>query len=372
MNTFNASRLQLARERRSLFKKEFAERCGVTPETVTRWETAQKKPSPDAQARIAEELMFPESFFLRPTLDGLGPDAPFFRARSKMTARQRKAALASGTLACELAMWIEERFLLPEVNLPRYDDQVPKIAAECLRTEWMLGIQPISNMIRLLESRGILVFSLAQDCSDLDAFSFWAGKRPIVLLNTMKSAERSRFDAAHELFHLIGHKEGASGRKEEAEADEFAGALLLPEEDVRSRIRRVVSLQSLIEAKKRWGISLAAMVYSLHKLQILSDWQYRTFYIEMSKRKYTKQEPEPISRENSSVLSQVFATLKTQNVTPRSIAMELDWPYDQLKEFLLGLGATVFSIDGGGSDSIPGGRDHLRLVGANTAHRTQR
>ena len=123
-------------------------------------------------------------------------------------------------------------------------------------------------MIHLLESRGALVFSLTQDCHELDAFSFWSGKRPIVLLNTMKSAERSRMDAAHELMHLLCHREGTS-RREEEEANSFAGAFLMPKGDVYKRIRKVYNLHQLIDSKQRWGVALSALVYRLRELELI-------------------------------------------------------------------------------------------------------
>lgn len=56
-------------------------------------------------------------------------------------------------------------------------------------------------MIHLLEAHGVRVLSLTQECREVDAFSLWL-QQPFVFLNTQKSGEHSRFDAAHELGHL--------------------------------------------------------------------------------------------------------------------------------------------------------------------------
>lgn len=361
MSAFNPARLVLARERRGLLRKELAVRCGVTPQTVSNWESGANPPAPEAVSRIAAELGFLESFFLRPDLDRLPAGAASFRARTKIPARQKHAALAAGDLARELAAWTEARFELPAVRLPNLEGQPPDLAAQVIRAEWLLGEKPIPNMIHLLESRGVLVFSLAQDCHELDAFSFWSGGRPIVLLNTMKTPERSRIDAAHELFHLVAHKE-ETGKEEEEDADAFAGALLMPPHDVRRHIPRVLGLNHLIQEKQRWGVSLAALVYRLHKLGIATDWQYRSLFMELSKRGYRSSEPRSIAREGSALLTKVFESLKSQGVTPRRVAIELGWSIEQLQEFLLGLGAALLALDGGGSGSGPGRRNHLRLV----------
>jgi Zn-dependent peptidase ImmA (M78 family) len=84
-----------------------------------------------------------------------------------------------------------------------------------------------------------------------------------VFLNAFKSAERSRLDAAHELAHLVLHKHGGprQGRDAEIEANNFASSFLMPKADVRSRLPFVGRLDELLVAKKRWGVSTAALAY---------------------------------------------------------------------------------------------------------------
>jgi Zn-dependent peptidase ImmA (M78 family)/DNA-binding XRE family transcriptional regulator len=362
MATFNPARLVLARERRGMFGKELAPRCGVTAQTVSNWESGLTVPGGDAIVRLAAELDFPEEFFFRPDFDRMPEGAANFRARTKLPSRQKRSALAAGDLARELASWIEDRFELPPVSLPDLEGQPPELAAQVVRAEWLLGERRIPSMIHLLESRGVLVFSLAQDCQELDAFSFWLGDRPIVLLNTMKTPERSRIDAAHELFHLLAHRE-ETGKQEEEDADAFAGALLMPENDLRKHLPQAFGLNQLIQEKHRWGVSLAALVYRLHRVQIIKDWQYRSLYMELSKRGYRSSEPRSIQREGSALLSKVFEGLRAQGISPRTVASEMGISLEQIQEFLLGLGATLLALDGGGgSISPPAGRPHLKLV----------
>lgn len=361
MSEFSASRLTLARERNGWFRKELASRCGITAQTVSNWETGSTLPSRRTIADLAETLGFPESFFFQDDVKKLSQGGLTFRARSRTPAWQKHSAVAAATMVSELVNWIDERFELPEVRLPRLVGQTPDVAARMVRAEWMLGQKPIPNMIHLLESRGVLVFSLAQNCREIDAFSFWAGERPVVMLNTMKSAERSRMDAAHELMHLIAHEE-ETGKSEEQEATAFGGNFLLPASDVLARVKRVVSLPQLIEAKRRWGVALSALVYRLHELGIASDWQYRTLFVEMAKKNYLADEPNPIEvRETSSLLAQVFQHLQEQGVHLKDVAEDLSWRPAQLAEFVFGLGATLVPIDGGGSSSRRG-RPDLRLV----------
>jgi Zn-dependent peptidase ImmA (M78 family)/transcriptional regulator with XRE-family HTH domain len=368
MPRFNHQRLVLARERSGILQKELAAVCGVAPQTISNWEAGFTDPPDGIVPRIAAATRFPERFFFMEGLEPPEPGSVTFRARSRIPAKKKRAALAAGALAQELGGWIENHFNLPPVDLPFFESQPSELVAEVLRAEWMLGSKPIPNMIHLLESRGVLVFSLADDVKELDAFSFWSGKRPIVLLNTMKSSERSRTDAAHELFHLVCHRE-ETGKKEEEEATKFAGAFLLPKDDLYKHFRSIVSLHQLIEAKKRWRVSLAALVVRLHELGIIKDWQYRMFYLELSKRGYRTHEPPPlIEREESSALSQVFSLLAKRGMRPRQVAQELGWDRRQLDELIFGLGAAFIPVSGGAAQAISRRTTELRLVNTADEH----
>jgi Zn-dependent peptidase ImmA (M78 family) len=166
------------------------------------------------------------------------------------------------------------------------------------------------------------VFSLSEDTKSVDAFSCWRNAVPFAFLNTFKSAERSRFDAAHELGHLVMHGHGApqDSKQAESEADRFASEFLMPSDDVLSRIRYITSVTDLICAKKRWGVSVAALNYRLHKLDVVSDWQNRNLNIEISRRGYRKDEPEGLEREISVLWPQVFTALWRERVTRDEIA----------------------------------------------------
>jgi Zn-dependent peptidase ImmA (M78 family)/transcriptional regulator with XRE-family HTH domain len=344
-----------------MFQKDLADKCKHSAQTISNWETGTTTPAAEDVDRVVEATGFPREFFYLDDVEPFHEDAVSFRARSRIPAKKKRAALAAGTMARELAAWIEQRFALPTVTLPDLHSQPPDLVADVIRAEWMLGDKPLRDLMRVVEARGVLVFSLAQDVKELDAFSFWSNGRPIVLLNTMKSAERSRADLAHELLHLICHRE-RTDKKEEEDADRFAGALLMPKGDVLKHAP-VLSLPRLIEAKRRWGVSLAALVYRLHELQLMSDWQYRMLFVEIARRGFRTNEPNPMpARERSTVLPQVFALLEKQGTKPASLARLLQWNRAHLDELIFGLGASLVSVDGKGTNSTPGARAHMSLV----------
>ncbi len=351
---FNSQRLILGRKRRKLTARALALAIGVSPITISRLENGVNEPEDDTVEALARALNFPRSFFFAEDVDELPAEAASFRSLSSMTARERDAALSAGVIAYLFIDWVVDRFNLPATDVPELrGDATPEAAAQVVRANWGLGELPISNMIKLLESKGVRVFSLCEDTNNVDAFSCWRGDNPFVFLNTFKSTERSRFDAAHELGHLVMHRHGApqDSRQAESEADRFASAFLMPTDDVMSRIRYVTDLENLIRAKKRWGVSVAALNYRLHKLRVVSEWQNRSLNIEMSSRGFRRQEPEGLPPETSSLWPQIFTALWRERITRDQIAAELNVPTGELD-------AILHRLTGGVSD---GGETTVRL-----------
>lgn len=361
---FTPSRLTLARQRRGLNKKRIAELVGVSTRAVTGFESGETVPSELTVARLADVLQFPVSFFHAADLDRIEDDAVSFRSLAKMTASQRHTARAAGDLALALHDWISERFRLPPQDVPRLGPGLDaETAAQIVRAEWKLGEKPLPNVIHLLEAHGVRVFSLAQDAREVDAFSLWQSTQPFVFLNTKKSAEHSRFDAAHELGHLVmhWHHEVPQGNQPEQEANRFAAALLMPAESLLASTPRVPTLHDLIKAKRRWKVSVAALTHRLSELKWLTPWQYRMLYVEISQLGYRTNEPQPMQRETSQILNQVFTALRREGVTKTEIASALNIYQPDLDALVFGL--AMLPVEGNGTPTkIPSAHPPLRLV----------
>ena len=331
--------MKLARQRRQFTAKALAEKVFVNAVTISRLEKGTHQPDPGTLTSLSRALQFPESFFLEKEMDLLDQETASFRSRKAMTAKERDAALASGALGFIISDWISERFNLPVTDLPNWGSEAdPAATARMLRDLWCLGEKPIKDMTRLLEAKGIVLFSLSEATRRVDAFSCWRNGKAYIFLNMQKTAERSRFDCAHELGHLILHRHGGpSNREAEREADNFASSFLMPSADVESRVHRVSSVATILKAKKRWGVSAMAMAYRLHKLGRLSNWQYRTFCIQLSQLGYGTGEPDGIAREESSVWPQVLQELWKEGVTRQHIAQAVHIPFEEFENLVNGL-----------------------------------
>lgn len=355
---FNPSRLTLARKRRGMTMTKLASKIGVELRSISAYEKGEYRPEDDKLEKLARALGFPRMFFCGPDLDEPTPDIASFRALKRMTAGQRDTALGSGALALLFNSWVEKRFTMPVSALPDLGRELdPEAAAEQLRRAWGLGELPIKNVVHLLESKGVRVFSLAIDAAEVDAFSMWRQATPFVFLNTTKSAEHGRFDAAHELGHLVMHRHGApQGQNAEREANAFASALLMPRATVLAVAPRFTTMDRLIELKKIWNVSVAALAYRLHALNLMSDWQYRSVAIELSRRGYRTEEPEPAPRETSQVFAKVSAALREDGISKDAIATELSIPVREIEQLVFGLLVTGLTSDASIAREDPGRR----------------
>jgi Zn-dependent peptidase ImmA (M78 family) len=358
---FNPSRLTLARERRGFSKTELARLVDATPRVITGYERGEYVPPDRTLERLALKLSFPPSFFFGSDLQGPPADGVSFRALTRMTRAQRDVGIATARLGIALSDWIDSRFELPDADIPQVPpSSEPETAATIVRTKWGLGEVPAGNLIHLVEAHGVRVLSMAEDCRELDAFSFWRNDVPFIFLNTMKTAEHGRFDVAHELGHLVLHRGAGSprGRQEEREANAFASAFLMPRADVLARAPRFPSLADIAKAKKRWNVAALALTYRLHKLELITDWHYRELCIEISRYGRAK-EINPGVREHSQVFSKVFSALRSEGISRSDVAKALDMYPAELESLIFGL--FISGVEGGGEPS-PRPNRKLRLA----------
>lgn len=347
----NPSRLRLARKRRGLNKVELSRRAGISVKSLGDFEKGRAKPSPSAVDSLAAVLRFPVAFFHRPELEEPSPDGVSFRSLSTMSAGKRDAALAAVALAFELCHWVESQFDLVSPDLPSLHEYPPADAAMVLRNYWGYGVKPMGNMIAVLESHGIRVFSLSERGKEVDAFSLWYKGAPFVFLNTMKTVEHGRMDAAHELAHLVLHRHGAiSGRDVEKDARVFASAFLMPGESLTANVGKLVgpSFATLAATKRHWGVSMAALALRLNQLGLLTDYNYRGVCIELSKFGRTREPHGIAERETSVVLAKVFAMLKESGTTKADVAKQLDLYVEDLDALIFGISPLPVSAGVGG------------------------
>jgi Zn-dependent peptidase ImmA (M78 family)/transcriptional regulator with XRE-family HTH domain len=355
----NMSRLELARKRRGLTKKDLAHNLNVTDRTISNWYN-QSDIDIKFLEKISEILNFPKEFFLEDTdLNLPNTETVSFRALSKISSRKRDIALSQTVIAEIINKWLDTKFdlptpfipdlhelrdnstICPDVAMPEEYSEVlltyAQTCAEVVRKTWGLGEKPISNIISLLESKGIRVFSLSDEAQEVDACCQWINDRPFIFLNIAKSSERCRFDAAHELGHLVMHRHGIiEGRQMEQEANAFASAFLMPKKSILADPISSLTLKTIIVKKKYWKVSAAALTYRYRQLNLITDWNAITIYKKLSELGRTI-EPESIPHERSLLLSKVLNILKAEGLRPSDIAHQLKISFDDFNALTFGI-----------------------------------
>ena len=297
---FDGDRLRQARLYRGQRKVDVAEAIGITPAAVGQYESGRTHPSAQVLASLALHLGFPPAFFERRSGLTVVPEGlAHFRKLRSTTRAERERLLVRLELLSEVIAAVERHVELPPVCVPEHAvsdasrDTEPETAAAAVRTAWGLGWGPIDHVVRLLESKGIVVVRPRFDTSRVDAFSTWAGSRPVIVLGSDKEdAARSRFDAAHELGHLVMHHDVEPGRHViEQQAHRFAAAFLLPADVIIRELPRRMSWPTFFALKERWHVSLQALLYRARTLGTLSPDAYRRAQIHLSRNGWRDNEP---------------------------------------------------------------------------------
>lgn len=336
---FDGRRLTQARQFRRMLKAEVATEVGVTPAAIGQFESGTARPSAPTLGKLSLALGVPVGFFEsgRRTVT-LAEDDAHFRSLRSTSKRDRAQARAQVERLAEAVFALEERVRLPQASLPTIAvGTLPEAAARLVREEWGLGFGPIANVVGTLERHGVIVARLAAATDEVDAFSCWIGDRPFVILASNKgAADRSRFDAAHELGHLVLHADALPGDPDiEREGHRFAAEFLTPEASILAELPSRVDWRTFAELKLRWGVAIAMLIRRARDLGRISDAAYRRAMVEMGRRGWRQDEPASIGApEQPEMLGRAMALLGThRGFTPDDLAAELALGREGLEPF---------------------------------------
>jgi Zn-dependent peptidase ImmA (M78 family) len=302
-----ARRIRAARDLRGLTQGEVVARMAnrVTAAALSQIEAGKVRPSNQTFQDLAEALDVPNGFFFVQWPGGLPEDEhpmAFFRDLRSTPARERRRALALALLLNDLVAAIEHHVRLPRLQLQPAPvavdasrDEIEDVADD-LRQRWELGEEPLTHVVREIERHGIPVARLSMGHRQVDAFSVAFEHRPIVLLTEEKSSYvRSRFDAAHELGHLVMHaSRRESDRGLEPQAHAFASSFLFPRSAAKRELPERLDSEGwsiLAQLKRRWGLSMSALIRRARDLRLLSEGDYRNAMKLMSARGWRTVEP---------------------------------------------------------------------------------
>lgn len=296
---FQPGRLRLARELRELSQAQLAKLSGISAAAVSQFESGATRPSEQVLESLSAQLRAPSEFFRRPIVE---THEGFFRSLRRTSVADRRRARAFAQVVHDLAEAIPDFF--PAVDLPPFpvaelnDLDAAAQAARAVRAAWKLPSGPVGDVVNTLEAHGIVVIRLPFDSADVDAFSLPFDDRPVVVLGSDKDDRaRSRFDAAHELGHLVMHGHQVWGVKEvEQQAHAFAAEFLMPADEIRDHLPTRADWAKLFDLKKKWQVSLAALLMRAKTLDRMSQPNYLTAVKAASARGWRRVEPVPLGQ----------------------------------------------------------------------------
>lgn len=304
MNRVCPERITQARELAGLSKTAVAEQLDVSPAAVAQWESGAKQPTADNVAALSQHLGVSMPLLMKAMPVELNRKGPVtFRAWSNAnTRRANRKAERLAEMVSEIFLWLGERIQLPQFALPEISNSgdIEEAAAACRRA-WGLGDRPILKLGELLETKGVLLGKASFGDNRFDAFSCIINGRPFIFLGSEKDDRaRSRFDAAHELGHLVLHQHLTEAdlqqpevlARVENEANKFGGAFLLPG-DTFSMDVLDSTLDGFLKLKPKWGVSVQAMVVRAFQLGIIRKEQYQELFRQMGVRGWRKAKGEP-------------------------------------------------------------------------------
>ncbi len=318
---FLGERLQEALEFRVKKMTELADETGISKQSLSLYAHNNNTPPYENVVKIARALNFPYDFFMNENACTVVTGNTYFRSQATATKRNRKSQKIKLEYVAKLYGILLDYVNFPELNLPDTSDlylpddvldvdsdeavkSIEELAMK-VRKWWGLGNGPIDNLQYILESNGIIVTGFRDVDTHIDAFSqqITVNDKKIFIIALAignKPIERLRFDMAHELGHILMHVWGENNEDvsrdefnaREKQANMFASALLLPRETF---VRSVSAYPSDVDfyksLKKKWKVSIQAMMYRTRQIGIISANQFQYMMRIVSKNGWRTKEP---------------------------------------------------------------------------------
>ncbi|APO43411.1 transcriptional regulator [Paenibacillus xylanexedens] len=304
-------------------RKQLSEQLGVTEQAVWQYENAYTSPKVPIVNELKRIFSVKSKYFyakdmLTEHMNSANIDVMNIAYRSKVMNVISKTQTEAKHVAYldTFINYITAQISLPTLKIIKLreevieymnhsdDDRKTQIHYVAQLARQRLNMEPSTNenLMFWIEKSGVYVFEKAIG-EEIDAYSLWTrNDRPFIILGNIKrSAVRRNFDIAHELGHLLLHYRLEFvnlDRKEhkliENEANLFAGAFLLPEEEFAldmNDITHKTNPDQYLDLKKKWKTSLQVLGYRAAHLGMMEAKDHRNFYAAMHRRGYLEREP---------------------------------------------------------------------------------
>lgn len=335
MIIYNPDRIILMRRLEKRTQSDLAGMTGISMAKISKIQNRIVSFSQEDAAKIAKGVDYPLSFFEMES-KATPPTELTYRRSSKTLIREINAVSAEyeimsstvNRIAEKLQIksrlgWIEENAPIDQGPLP-----IERINSLAQLSRVNLGIPtkgPVTNVTRALERAGIAVLPMRSsgEASRYKTTSEGVTNPtlnvpiPVIgYLGRNNTGDRLRFTKAHELGHLVLHrnKRGLSRQQMEREAHQFAGAFLMPKADAEAVFSNSSSFRTFIDVKAGWGMSISALVMRVFALELIDTQRVKSLQVQIAERGWRKHEPVPVTVESPLLFKQMMG--KTYGTLP--------------------------------------------------------
>lgn len=324
----NPKMITVARESRGLSQLELAEKLGVSTSHMSRIEQDFIEVGENHLKSISAVLNYPEEFFYQE-----GETLPPALALRKRNIVAQKVLLPIDAQVNIYRLTIEKlikAISYSDINLPVLDIEKlgsPAEAARKLRKLWKMEKGTINNLTQVLEDNGLFLINFDFNTDRVDGMSILAdNKFPIMFSNKRNLGDRQRFTLAYELGHLVMHLQTNPSftRDISHEANEFAAEFLMPEKDIKGDFKDGVTLNILADLKRKWKVSMQALLYRANDIGVITDNQKRYLINQFNSMNIRRREPAEldIPRENPMKLRDMITNYKNkQRLNVKQLAL---------------------------------------------------
>ncbi|MYL47807.1 ImmA/IrrE family metallo-endopeptidase [Virgibacillus halodenitrificans] len=303
---FNGSRLKEARLYNKFTITELAEKLNVTKQMVSKYESGKSEPSFEKSLQLTDVLGYPREFFYTVDKYLIDNEGTFFRSRLTTTQKSKEPASIALKYSVIVRDFLEQYIDFPVLhNREIYEekDDLEEIAM-CIRKSMNLGLDPIHDIIEVAELMGFTVLNMEYQEDKVDAFSSMntinGNSYFVISTGDTGSFYRQQFSIAHEIGHWVLHQninpqelDKNEYKVMEDEANKIASILLLPKESFGEELKAKIvdEIDTYYNLKRRWNVSMAAMIKRARDLSIISVEQEVKLYKQMHYRKWRNPEP---------------------------------------------------------------------------------
>lgn len=350
---FNPIMFAIAREAASLTQSELADRINVSQATIGKWDAGIAKPSSDQAINAAVELGVHPTFFYINRPNRLASMADFYhRALTRANRKTIKTIHARCSIIdlqidrlLEMGDQPEDR--IPDINPDNHAGNAERIALMA-RTAMGVDRGPVSNLVEAIERCGGIVIDMDFETDEVDAICRWVPRMPkLFFINGKKPADRVRFSLAHELGHTIMHfGRDFENKLAEDQANKFAAAFLMPPHEIRRDFKPFMSLADLAALKRKWRVSMQALIQCAHNIGAIDDIRKQSLYVQMSRKGWRKTEPVSIEGETPRRLRDMLNAHVSAGYSRSELAQYLFVGDEQINRLLVDANAPSWKDEG--------------------------